>query len=156
MGRGGVAEICSARPRGGLHFCRDFAMFCEDIRRVLAPALHPRLFRPRPEVDASRSESALPVAVEEMGPRLGQRASRPLKLKGKTPFLQRARCPLSQCGRFRAAPPLRHAAEFGATLTHFHISTLSHFHNSTFSHFQRPHDSPPGGVGIAVCLAAAS
>ena len=52
--------------------------------------------------------------------------------------------------------PLRHAAEFGATLTHFHISTLSHFHNSTFSHFQRPHDPPPGGVGIAVCLAAAS
>jgi hypothetical protein len=51
---------------------------------------------------------------------------------------------------------LRHAAEFGATLTHFHISTLSHFHNSTFSHFQRPHNPPPGGVGIAVCLAADS
>ena len=46
VGSGGVAEICSARPRGGLHFCRDFAMFCEDIRRAFSPALHPRLFRP--------------------------------------------------------------------------------------------------------------
>ena len=26
-------EIQGARPRGGLHFRRDFAMFCEDIRR---------------------------------------------------------------------------------------------------------------------------
>ena len=33
-------------PRGGLHFCRDFAMFCEDICRAFTPALHPRLFRP--------------------------------------------------------------------------------------------------------------
>ena len=35
-----------ARPRDGLHFFRDFAMFCEDIRRASTPALHPRLFRP--------------------------------------------------------------------------------------------------------------
>ena len=68
-------------------------------------------------------------------------------------------CPLrlfmSQCGRFRAAPPLRHAAEFGATLTHFHISTLSHFHNSTFPHFRWPHDPPPERVGIAISCARA-
>ena len=64
-------------------------------------------------------------------------------------------CPHGCCGRFRAAPPLRHAAEFGATLTHFHISTLSHFHNSTFSHFQRPHNPPPSCVGIAAFHARA-
>ncbi len=34
------------RPRGGIHFCRDFAAFCEDIRRVFPPDLHPHLFRP--------------------------------------------------------------------------------------------------------------
>ena len=28
-----VEIICGARPRGGLHFCRDLAMFCEDICR---------------------------------------------------------------------------------------------------------------------------
>ena len=42
-GRGGVEckncncprqkKICGARPQGGLHFCRDFAAFCQDICR---------------------------------------------------------------------------------------------------------------------------
>ena len=39
-------EIRGDRPRGGLHFCRYFPLFCEDIRRAFAPALHPRRFRP--------------------------------------------------------------------------------------------------------------
>ena len=39
--------------------------------------------------------------------------------------------------------------------SYFHTFTVPHFHNSTFSHFQRPHDPPTGGVGIAVCRAAA-
>ena len=119
---------------------------------------------PLPEVDASRSESALPVAVEEMGPlRLRAAHVLPEQQRPLRRLLHYAAsiCPrrlfMSQCATHPTrAPSLRHAAEFGATLTHFHISTLSHFHNSTFSHFQRPHDSPPGGVGIASSLAAAS
>ena len=39
-------EICGARLRGGLHFCRDCALVCEDIRRASTPALHPRSFAP--------------------------------------------------------------------------------------------------------------
>ncbi len=52
VGSGGVGEICEghpffatgetpvvpviqgARPQGGLHFCRNYAVFCEDICRA--------------------------------------------------------------------------------------------------------------------------
>ena len=43
---GGSHAANNEGPRTELHFCRDFALVCEDIRRVSAPALHPRLFRP--------------------------------------------------------------------------------------------------------------
>ena len=86
VGSGGVAEICSARPRGGLHFCRNFAMFCEDI----SPSSPP--LPPRPEVAASRSESAPACSRRENEPTqppFGSRSAETATTSAKSASLRR-------------------------------------------------------------------
>ena len=115
FGNWGFVLLKNSRDCGEFHFCRDFAMFCEDICRAARAPLHPRLFRPRPEVDASRSESALPVAVEEMGPLL-LRAAHVLP-EQQRPLRRLLHCAASICPQRlfmsprlgqRASRPLRH------------------------------------------------
>ena len=80
VGSGGVAEICSARPQGGLHFCRDFAMFCEDIRRAFA----------QPFIPAS-SAPATPAARKSRNKK-SRRAKQPDGMKKAPPAKCRRGC----------------------------------------------------------------